>query len=225
MKDNKKSEEVNKQPISKQPINAGNVDPKKKLKKEKVVKDEQTKKDDTKKMYAYLGIAFFSLMMFVPTIIRTLDPEYDPEGPAKEVEVVVKLQQMKCEKTTARENYTLVESIVSNYEDGFAINTNINYKYLPNVGSNNQIDIDKLEEDMSEFNKISAIKKDGITTSDDTANEYVVYLDYKKNPELKSDETLTVHARKLDIQSDNYKELGYSCSSVDTGEIKKTVIK
>ncbi len=201
---------------AKQPINQTTIDPNKQ--KAQTVKSDETKKDDTKKMFAYVGIVFFVCLLFVPSVIRLLDPNYEEGGGTSKVkERVIKLHELRCQKTTSREQYTLIQNITTKYEDDISTSSEIVYDFQPNDGNVNA-DLEILPSDLAEYNELSKVNQPGMEVSSDTKNKYIVYMDFKENVKLKNIETTGKHSRKLDSQSNNYQESGFSCQTMDAGE-------
>ncbi len=180
------------------------------LSKEEDIVVELSPKDKKKKNMTFVAIGFCVLMLFVPFLLRALDPSYVPKKVEKLVKAEVDVEMLNCSITSQSDKNKRLFEISSKYVDSKVVSSKFKYSFS-DINDNVNEQLDPSTFDLDEYNKILLIKSNAISKQQQ-GNSYTIDVDYEKDEAIKKISPLTNHNKDLGPQKKIYEDKDAGCS-------------
>ena len=145
---------------------------------------------------------FMIFMIFVPLLFEKIF--YDPDLAITERETIY--LKLECRKRKSKGTYSLSEAIISEYRDAEVLNVKVQFLYTNIRGSSTITP----PQEVQKYNDISVKEFEKVELESNKGYEF--FMDFEKNPSLKSAIELKEHTYAAPTQITNMTSLGYQCT-------------
>lgn len=179
-------------------------------KKEEEIVIELSKKQKAQKNRAILAIVFLVILLVLPPLLRGLDVSYKPKQVKRVRATEVDVHTLFCNSHTEEEDYKSIIEVTGKYVDSHVVQTKIVYNFTDKE-NNLKADLDPETLDLSEYNKISALKSKAVTATKET-NTYTIDINYEEDGDLLENALLKNYVHDLMQQKKYFENNEASCS-------------